>query len=77
MTSFRSDSAPNGLTADSGARSELGTSRLEAKSRLGWMRTLTLLAGLLAGLASFGVGEATYQIVPPSSSRRSATLARR
>ena len=29
------------------------------------MRTLTLLAGLLAGLASFGVGEATYQIVPP------------
>ncbi len=64
MSSFGSDSEPSSLAADSGLPSDLGTTRVEGKPRIRWVRTLTMLGGILAGLASFGVGEAIYHIIP-------------
>jgi hypothetical protein len=41
--------------------------REEAKARLSRGKTLAALGGLLAGLASFGIGEAVYQMIPARS----------
>jgi hypothetical protein len=64
VSSLRSEGAPDGLAGAAAAPSGLAATRAEAKARVSRARKLAALGGLLAGLASFGVGEAVYGIIP-------------
>jgi hypothetical protein len=64
MSSNESDAAPEGLASDVPLHAKLAAAREGAKPWLGRARWLAVLGGLLAGLVSFGIGEALYDIIP-------------
>jgi hypothetical protein len=61
VSSLGPEVVPDGL----GAAPLDVAARAEGKARLSRARKLAALGGLLAGLASFGVGEVVYGIIPP------------
>jgi hypothetical protein len=65
VSSLGSEGEPDGLAGPAVPPSGLAATREEAKARVSRAQKLAVLAGLLAGLASFGVGEAVYEIIPP------------
>jgi hypothetical protein len=64
VSSLGSEGEPDGLAGPAVAPSGLAATREEAKTSVSRARKLAALGGLLAGLASFGVGEAVYEIIP-------------
>jgi len=64
MSSRGFDEAPDGLTAAAAAPSGAAATREECKTRVSRGRKLAVLGGLLAGLASFGAGEAIHKTIP-------------
>jgi len=64
MSSRGSDLAPDELTATTATPQALAATREEAKARVSRGRKLAALGGILAGLASFGAGEALDKIIP-------------
>ncbi len=50
-----------------GLQGESASSRGASEERLGRMRGLLAVGGLLAGLLAFGVGEAVYDLIPAAS----------
>jgi hypothetical protein len=64
MSSLESEGAREALTGDTTAPTGLAAPRGEAKAHTIWARALAIVGGLLAGLVSFGVGEAVYQLIP-------------
>jgi hypothetical protein len=64
MSANESDAAPEGLAADVALPAKLAAASEGAKTWLGRVRWLAVLGGLLAGLLSFGIGEAIYEIIP-------------
>ena len=67
MSSHGSDGAADGLAADAPAAREPAATREEVRARLSRGKKLAALGGLLAGLASFGIGEAIYKMIPAKS----------
>jgi hypothetical protein len=62
----------NGPEMESDGRIPLGPSALSrgvARCGLGGLRTLVAVSGIIAGLAAFGIGEATREWVPPEKVR--------
>jgi hypothetical protein len=68
VSSHGSEAARDGLAEVASVPGERAATREEARSRVRLARRLALLGGVLAGLASFAVGEATYKIVPAAMS---------
>jgi hypothetical protein len=64
VSSHASEGARDGLAEAASVPGERAATREEARSRVSLARRLALLGGLLAGLASFAAGEATYKIIP-------------
>jgi hypothetical protein len=58
------DAAPEGLTPEFTLPTRPAVANEEAKLLLGRAQRLAMLGGLLAGLVSFGIGEAIYEIIP-------------
>jgi hypothetical protein len=63
VSSFGSEAVQDGLAA--AAVAHPAAAWLEGKARLHRAQKIAALGGLLAGLASFGIGEAIYGIIPP------------
>jgi hypothetical protein len=61
--------APDGFAAQDAPRHEHGALRagVSVPVRLGRVRWLAALGGLVAGLAAFGIGEATSELIPPET----------
>ncbi len=64
MSSNKSDAALEGRAADIPLATRLAPAREGVKLWLNRARWLVVLGGLLAGLVSFGIGEAIYEIIP-------------
>jgi hypothetical protein len=57
---------PELASQEKGQPGEFASSRGASEERLGRTRGLLMVAGLLAGLLAFGVGEAVYKLIPAS-----------
>jgi len=55
---------PELAAQEKGQPGEFASSRRASEERLGRTRGLLMVAGLLAGLLAFGVGEAVYKLIP-------------
>jgi hypothetical protein len=64
MSSFGFEGAPEGLRGDAMGAAEAAGPREESISHISRARKLAILGGFLAGLASFGIGEAVYGRFP-------------
>ncbi len=65
MSSPESEGQSDGLAAATNAPPELEAARAEASARLSRGLKFAAIGSLLAGLASFAVGEMVYEIIPP------------
>ncbi len=61
--------APDDFAARDAQRHELGAlhAAVSVPARLGRMRWFVAIGGLAAGLAAFGIGEATSELIPPDT----------
>jgi len=64
VNSNESNAAPEGLAADVPSDAKSATAAERARAGLGRAQWLVVIAGLLAGLVSFAIGEAVHEIIP-------------